>query len=69
MTVLDTGATYLYPEDLQFDEAPLKFSVSSGTDLVDDVAALIASGDDGFNNGRDAFLGAILKRIKDIEPM
>ena len=53
--------------DLRADGAPLEFPVSRGADLVDDMAAMIASGGAGRGHPRDVFLGAILKRIKDAE--
>lgn len=53
--------------DLRANGMRLQFPDTSGTDLVDDIAAMMMPG--GANSGkpRDAFLGAILKRINDIE--
>jgi hypothetical protein len=53
--------------DLRADGAPLEFPTSSGTDLVDEMAAMMGPGGGGSRHPRDAVLGAILKRIKDIE--
>ena len=53
--------------DLRANGVRLQFPDTSGTDLVDDIAAMMMPG--GANGGepRDAFLRAISKRINDIE--
>lgn len=53
--------------DLRADGVRLQFSNTSGTDLVDDIAAMMMPGCATGGQPRDAFLGAILKRINDIE--
>lgn len=53
--------------DLRAKGQPLDFPTSSGRDLVDEMAALMAPPDGGSGHPRDAFLGAVLKRINDIE--
>ncbi|MGR9327438.1 hypothetical protein ACU8OT_29265 (plasmid) [Rhizobium leguminosarum] len=45
----------------------LQFHASSGADLIDDIAAMITPDKDPGGHPRDLFLGAILKRINDIE--
>ena len=52
--------------DLRSNDKQLLFPCTSGKDLVDDVAAMMAS-DDEAKPPRDVFLAAILKRIKDIQ--
>ncbi|QOG07363.1 hypothetical protein IGS74_03675 [Aureimonas sp. OT7] len=44
-----------------------QYHVSGGADLVDDMAAMIELGESPGEHPRDLFLGAILKRISDIE--
>ena len=53
--------------ELRADGASLEFPASSGADLVDDMAAMMAPGGAGSGHPRDVFLGAILKRINDNE--
>ena len=53
--------------DLRADGAPLEFPASSGTDLVDDMAAMMEPSGTASGHPRDVFLSAILKRINDIE--
>ena len=48
--------------DLRADGAPLELPVSSGTDLVDDMAALMARNGIASGHPRDVFLRAIMKR-------
>ena len=52
--------------DLRADGAPLEFPRSSGADLVDDIAAMIAPGGTDSRHPRNVLLSAILKRISDI---
>lgn len=53
--------------DLQANGARLQFLHSSGTDLVDDIAAMISPSSAHSGSPRDVLLGAILKRINDVE--
>lgn len=49
--------------DLRANGKQLRFPCTSGTDLVDDMAAMMVSGDEA-RQPRDVFIAAILKRIK-----
>jgi hypothetical protein len=53
--------------DLRANGVRLQFPVTSGTDLVDDMAAMMVPSGAESRHPRDVFLGAILKRIRDIE--
>lgn len=53
--------------DLRANGQRLQFRNASGADLVDDVAIMMLPGTTEGGHPRDAFLGAILKRIGDIE--
>ena len=65
---LDTASIERISEgDLHAAGAPLEFPASSGTDLVDDMAAMMALNGTADGHPRDVFLSAILKRIDDIE--
>ncbi len=46
---------------------PIQFPDTSGTDLVDDIAAMIVQKGDNSGSMRDTFLEAIIMRMKDIE--
>lgn len=52
---------------LHGDGRQLQFPTSGGADLVDDMAAMMTSDEGKSEHPRDVFLGAILKRISDIE--
>jgi len=52
--------------DFQVDGERLQFPNTSGRDLIDDMAAMMAPGCANDGHPRNAFLGAILKRINDI---
>lgn len=52
--------------ELRGDDGQLGFPISSGADLVDDIATMMA-GDQASGNPRSAFVRAILKRIDDYE--
>ena len=65
---LDTASIKrIAARDLRANGAPLKFPASSGTDLVDHLAAMKAPGGAGSGHPRNVFVGAVLKRINDIE--
>ena len=53
--------------DLRADGARLEFPVSSGADLVDDMAVMMTAADHGSGNPRAAFVSTILKRIENFE--
>ncbi|MDE0054632.1 MAG: hypothetical protein OXT64_10325 [Gammaproteobacteria bacterium] len=53
--------------DLRSDGARLEFPPSSGADLVDDIAVMMAAADHGSGNPRAAFVSSILKHIGDID--
>ncbi len=53
--------------DLRADGAPIEFPASSGTDLVDDIAAMTAPRGGASRHPRNVFVNAVLKRINDIE--
>jgi hypothetical protein len=49
------------------DGEELQFATFGGADIVDDIAALLGSGEGGSEQPRDVFLKAVMKRISDIE--
>ncbi|OIQ73816.1 hypothetical protein GALL_445430 [mine drainage metagenome] len=53
--------------DLRAGEMQLQFPETCGRDLVDDVAAMMGSDSADGQQPRNAFLGAIMRRINDIE--
>lgn len=55
--------------DLRAGGIRLQFSKANGRDLVDDVATMMGSGNVDGRQPRNAFLGAIMKRISDIESL
>lgn len=65
---LDTTSIERIAEyDLRANGVQLQFPVSSGTDMVDDIAAMMVPGGPESRHTRDVFIGTILKRITDIE--
>lgn len=65
---LDTAAIERIADGKLHDRGGrLEFPASSGADLLDDMAAMMSPVNSASRHPRDVFLGALLKRINDIE--